>query len=135
MANETLRTGTEPSMASLMGDIIGDVQKLVRQELALARTEVKEEVSKAKVVAIQFGAALAAAAVGGLLLVLMLVHLLDAVTEIPLWGCYLLVGITFAGLGAFLFFRGKEKAKHIDFVPRETVQSIKENVQWIKSQT
>jgi hypothetical protein len=38
----------EPSVASLLGGIVGDAQALVRQEIALARQEIREEIGNAK---------------------------------------------------------------------------------------
>jgi hypothetical protein len=37
-----------PSMTSLLGGIVNDVQTLMKQELALAKREVAEELNKAK---------------------------------------------------------------------------------------
>ena len=38
----------EPSMASLVGGIVNDAQALIKQELALAKREVTDELNKAK---------------------------------------------------------------------------------------
>ena len=73
MATERER---DTSVASLLGGIVGDAQELVRKEIALARQEIREEISSAKDAGIQLAIAGAVLAVGGLLLVLMLAQAL-----------------------------------------------------------
>jgi hypothetical protein len=48
--------------------------------------------------------------VGGLLIVLMVVHLLDAFTDLPLWGCYGIVGIVLLTIGAVFLYSAKRRA-------------------------
>jgi hypothetical protein len=40
---------------------------------------------------------------------LMVVHLLDALTEIPLWGCYGIVGVVLLAIGGILFYSAKRR--------------------------
>jgi len=122
-------------MASLVSGIINDAQQLLRQEVTLAKQEVREELAKAKAVAAAGAIALALAVVGGLLLCLMLVHLLQWATGWPDWVCYGLVGGVFLAVAGVLAAVAKNKASQIDLVPRQTVETIKENVQWLKTQT
>ena len=126
---------SQPSMASLVGGIINDAQQLIRQEVTLAKQEVKEELGKVKAVAASAAIALALAVVGGLLLCLMLVHLLQWATGWHDWVCYGIVGGVFLAVAGALAAVAKSKASQIDVVPRQTVESIKENVQWLKTQT
>ena len=46
---------TEKSLGQLMGDVVSDVGTLVRQEIALAKVETKEELGKAGKAAGAFG--------------------------------------------------------------------------------
>src|SRR5207253_7144194 len=86
-------TITEPSLSSLVGGIINDFQSLMKQEVALARRELADELRKAKQAAISLGIGVGILAIGGLLLIFMLVHLLSwAVPAIPLWACYGIIG-------------------------------------------
>jgi len=138
---ENLHADAGPSVSNLIGGIIQDAQQLIRQEIALARREIQEEVTKAKIAAISFGTGMAVAVLGGLMFILMLVHLLHYLSgnqdpaAIPLWGCYGIVGALFVAGGAVLFLVAKNKVSQIDLVPRRTVETMKENVQWIKNQT
>jgi hypothetical protein len=133
----------EPSMASLVSGIIGDAQQLIRQEVALAKREVQEELNKAKVVAISFGTGAVVVVLGGLMFIFMLVHLIHWLSGgraadpawIPLWGCYAIAGGLFVLAGGVLFLIAKNKVTQLNLVPRRTVETMKENVQWIKNQT
>ena len=51
---------TSPSMSSLLGGIVSDIQALVRQEIALAKTEMLREWEKAKAWLRDRGVAIAA---------------------------------------------------------------------------
>ncbi len=134
MAND-LRTAPEPSMASLVSGIVSDAQDLFKQELALAKREMADELRKTRDAAISFGVGIGVAALGGWLLVLMVVYLLHEVALLPLWASYLIVGGVMVVVGCILFFVGRAKASSIHLVPQQTVETMKENVRWIKNQT
>jgi Putative Actinobacterial Holin-X, holin superfamily III len=123
---------TEPTLAQLVGDLVDDAKQLLRQELTLAKHEIHEELSKAKLALLSLGIGIGIAAIGGLLLIAMLVHLLNALTTLPLWTCYGIVGGVCAILGILLLYRSKRQIAQIDMVPQQTVETMKENVRWIK---
>jgi hypothetical protein len=127
---------SEPSLSSSLGGIINDLQVLAKQEIALARRELLDELHKARQAAISLGIGLGVTALGALLLVLMLVFLLNwAVAAIPLWGAFGIVGILLLALGGMLLLHAKNKAEDIHVVPEQTAETMKENLQWIKKQT
>jgi hypothetical protein len=132
---EQLQTEVSPSMTSLVEGIIADAQRLIRQELTLARSEIQEEWNKTKMAAAALGVGIVVVSLGGIFLCLMLVYLLNWLTELPLWACYGIVGGLFTLIGLGLIFAGRKQAGEINFVPRQTVETMKENVQWIKNQT
>ena len=136
MSND-LHTMSEPGLASLVSGIISDAQALLKQEVALARSEVTQEIRKTRDALISLGIGIAIATVGGLLLVLTLVHLLNWLTDgqLPLWACYGIIGALMVIIGGAVFFIGSHKASEINIVPRQTMETMKENVQWIKNQT
>jgi hypothetical protein len=63
----------------------------------------------------------------------MLVHLLDAMTDLPLWGAYGVVAAVLIAVGIGVLIAGKKKAEHVALVPDETTEAIKEDVGWIKA--
>jgi putative superfamily III holin-X len=124
---------SEPSLAALLGGIMNDAKDLLIHELTLAKLEVQDELRQSKTAALSLGIGIGVAAVGGMLLSLMFVHVLAAYTDIPLWGCYGIVGSVLAVLGEVLLASGTHKAEAIDVVP-QTVETMKENVQWLREQ-
>jgi hypothetical protein len=125
-------SNSEPSLAQLVSGLVSDTKLLLRQELELAKHEILEELRKIKVAAICLGVGIGVAAIGGLLFILMLVHLLNALTDWPLWICYAIVGGVFAIGGGVLLYRGVQQISQVDMVPQQTVETMKENVRWIK---
>jgi Putative Actinobacterial Holin-X, holin superfamily III len=123
---------SEPTLAQLVSELVSDAKQLLRQEVALAKHEIQEEVRKTKIAVVSLGAGIAIAALGGLLLIIMLVHLLNALTDLPLWACYGIVGGMCALVGVVLLYTGKKQMARIDMVPQQTVETMRENVRWIK---
>ena len=66
---------------------------------------------------------------------LALVHVLDAFTVVPLWGCYGIVASVLVVLGGVLLVAAKTKAEALDVVPQPTVVRMKESAQWLTKQT
>jgi len=132
MATERER---DPSVATLLSGIVGDAQELVRKEIALARQEIREEISTAKDVGIKLATAGAVLAVGGLfLLVTLALGIADLFNWSP-WAGFGLVGIVFAIVGYILYSAAQKRAKEINPVPEKTIETMKENVEWIKDRT
>ena len=128
---------SEPSLSSLVGGIINDFQSLMKQEAALARREIADELRKAKQAAISLGIGVGVLAIGGLLLIFMLVHLLSwAVPAIPLWACYGIIG----GLLSVRTWRNitvslRGEYQGGAYINERTAETMKENLKWIKNPT
>jgi uncharacterized membrane protein YqjE len=136
MAEDRIHTDTGPSLTSLVTGIVADMQKLVRQEIQLARTEVKQEWEKTKTAAGAMAAGVGLLSLGVVLLCFMLVYLLHQYVEaLPLWACYAIVGGGLAVLGVLLLVIGRAKASQVHMIPQQTAETMKENVQWIQNQT
>jgi Putative Actinobacterial Holin-X, holin superfamily III len=135
LSNRSAGSAADPSVAELIGGLIGDAQTLVRREIDLAKAEVGHEIDKAKQGAISLGIGIGVAALGGILLTLMLVHLIHEVGGLALWLSYLIIGAVFGIIGAVLLAQGAKRMKQIDPLPRETIESVKKDVQWISEQT
>jgi hypothetical protein len=124
----------EPTLAQLLIGLMHDAQQLLRQEVALAKHEIRIELRKILGVGMSLGLGIGIAAIGGLLLILMLVHLLHALIALPLWVCYGIVGGLCAAGGIVLLVLGKQKLARLHLVPQQTVETMQENVQWVKAQ-
>jgi hypothetical protein len=98
---------SEPKLGGLVAGILNDVKDLVTDGVALAKLEMRDELRKAKLAAVQVGIGIGIMGVGGILLLVMLVHLLAATTTIPLWGCYGIIGGALLLIGGVLLVTGK----------------------------
>lgn len=131
--DSTITSG--PTMTALVSGIIADAQALMRQELKLAKVEIKQELVKTRDAAISFGAGAGALVWATVLLTLMVVFLINWATNgaIPLWGCFGIVGGVMLAIGVTLLFIGKSRVESINLVPPQTAETLQENVQWIKN--
>jgi uncharacterized membrane protein YqjE len=130
-----IRSTTAPSLSGLVSGILHDAQELIHQEIALARVEIGGELRKTKAAALSMVAGLAVLAVGSLFLLLAIVFLISWATSdnVPLWGSFLIVGGILAAAGAALVFMGRARAEQINLVPRQTYDTLRENLQWMKN--
>ncbi|HKA34705.1 MAG TPA: phage holin family protein [Candidatus Binatia bacterium] len=97
----------EPPIGGLVSDIVRDFRELIVEGATLTKLEVQDELGKAKTAAIEVGAGAVVLGIGALMLLLMIVHLLAALTAIPLWGCYGIVGGVLVVIGGILLVAGK----------------------------
>ena len=125
----------ETSVSQLISGIVGDAQELVRKEITLARHEIREEIGNAKDAGIKLGIAGAVLAIGGLLVILALAQGIADLFNWPTWAGYALVGVVLAIVGGVLFSSAQKKIKELHPVPEQTVETMKENVEWIKDRT
>jgi len=122
----------DQSLGAMIGDLVGDVQDLIRGEVNLAKQEVKEEAKAAGMgIGLMVGAGVLAF-VGLFFIGLTLTYVLDAF--IPSWAAALIVAALFLIAAFVLFNMGKGRLQHVDPVPRQTVESIKEDAEWVKQQ-
>lgn len=125
--------GNNRSIADVLQDILVNVQTIIRSEVRLAKTEVTEEVSKAGRAAGIMGGGL----VGGLFTVwlLLLTSLFALSTVMPFWAAALVLLVIMAVVTAILLTAGKKRFKTVHSVPEKTIETMKENVEWVKSQS
>ena len=122
----------DQSLGAMIGELVGDVQDLIRGEVNLAKQEVKEEAKAAGMgVGLMVGAGVLAF-VGLFFIGLTLTYALNAV--IPIWAAALIVAALFLIAAFVLFTMGKGRLQHVDPVPRQAVESIKEDAEWVKQQ-
>jgi hypothetical protein len=131
MATDVMPNTEQTSMTKLVGGIIDDTQRLLKQQADLLKADLRREISGAKEVGMSMALAVALMSVGGLLLSFMLAHLLSwAVPDLPLWGSYGIVGGLFAAAGGIVFYLSREKLDKLTPPGEQTVEGLKENLQW-----
>ncbi|MEU8818497.1 phage holin family protein [Actinoplanes sp. NPDC048796] len=123
----------ETSVGELIGNISNDLSQLFRQEVELAKAEVQQEAKKAGKAAGLLGGAGFAGYLAVLFLSLAAVFALDAV--MPAGWAALIVAAVWGIVGAVLYTNGKKKLKNVDPMPRRTVDTLKEDAQWLKNPT
>jgi type IV secretory pathway TrbD component len=129
-------TGTsdqrEPSAAELVKQLSEQTSRLVRQEVELAKAELTVKGKRAGVGAGMFGGAgvsglyalgaLTAAAIAALAL------------AVATWLAALIVAVIWAAIAGVMALTGKSKVQQaMPPVPRDSVDSVKEDVQWTKA--
>ena len=120
------------SISELLHDIVGNVQEIVRSELLLARTEVKEEgLRAAKAAPLLIGGATIGLYAFGFLLLACVYALALALGT---WAAALIVAVVLGIIAAGLLGVGLKRAKDIGPVAPKTIETVKENVQWAKRQ-
>jgi len=123
----------EPSLGELFAELTREMTTLVRQEVHLATIEVGHKTSEIGK-DVGFLAVGGAIAYAGLLAVIAAVIMILA-NFIAWWLSALIVGLAVAAAGYFLVRRGLDAIKQIDFAPKQTIRTIKEDVEWAKHQT
>lgn len=124
----------ERSLGELFGDLARDTGALVRQEVHLATTEMTQKATRAGK-DIGFLVAGGAVAYAGFLALLAALIIGLGQLGLPWWVSALIVGLVVAGIGAFLAQRGLSALKETNLVPRQTVDTLKEDAEWVKEQT
>jgi cobalamin biosynthesis protein CobD/CbiB len=119
------------SLGSLISGIFQDAQTLIAKEIAAAKLELKQEVSKGIKAGVSLGVGGFLLVVGFILLTLMIVFLISTYTPIPLWGSLGIVGLVFCVAGAIALIVGKRKVTEVKPVPEDTLQHTKEDVRYI----
>jgi uncharacterized membrane protein YqjE len=120
------------SVPEVLQDIVGNLQEIIRSEFRLAKTEIKEEASKAARPAAMFGAGLLFSFYALGFLLLAIVYGLSVV--MASWLAALIVGALLAMVAAGLMNSSGKKLKRVNPTPEKTIQSLEENVQWGKNQ-
>lgn len=128
----THTTADDRSMGDIVGDIAKDVSALVRQEMDLAKVEMKQEATKAGKGAGMLGGAGVAGHMALLFLTFTLVFLLD--NWMPLELAALIMTAVWGIIAAVLAARGRKELKQVDPKLETTQRTLKEDVQWAKAQ-
>lgn len=126
--------GSERSLGDIVGDIASDLSALVRQEIDLAKTELKQEATKAGKGAGMLGGAGLAGYLALLFTSLTLMFALYQLIGGYVWAA-LIVAVLWAIVGAVLASSGRKQLKKVDPKLEATTQTLKEDAQWAKHPT
>jgi hypothetical protein len=121
------------SLGELFSDLTQETSTLVRQEVQLAKAELRQSAE-------QVGRSVASMLVGGAVAYAGFLALLAAVilglgeAGVPWWLSALIVGIVVAAIGMVMVMRARSGLRPENLAPKETIESLKEDREWVKEQ-
>ncbi|MFJ5996999.1 phage holin family protein [Streptomyces sp. NPDC092370] len=110
-----------------------DIQTLFRQEVELAKAEIREEAGKAGKAAGLYGGA----GFGGYMVALFasLAAMFALANVMDTGWAALIVTAVWAGIAAVLFVMGRSRMREVSPKPEQTVETLKEDAQWARHPT
>ena len=115
----------------VLQSIVGNVGDIVRSEVQLAKAEMKEEATKAA----RGGAMLATGGILGLFGLAFVFWTVAAGLTLwmPVWAASLIVGVVLLAVAGALAMVGLNRLRQVHAKPEQAMESVKEDVEWIRS--
>ncbi|MFI6033257.1 phage holin family protein [Streptomyces sp. NPDC051315] len=132
-SHPTTSRGGDRSVGELLSAVTSDIQTLFRQEVELAKTEVRQEATKAGKAAGMYGGAGFAGYM--VLLFLSLAAVLGLANVMDGGWAALIVTAVWAVVAAVLYQRARTRMRTVAPKPEQTVETMKENAQWARHPT
>lgn len=125
-------TKDERSLGELFSELATETSNLVKQEVSLAQAELTQKATKAgkNVGYLVVGGAIAYA---GLLAIIAAV-IIGLSHVVSAWIAALLVGIIITVVAVVMIMSALSALKNMSMTPTQTVETIKEDAQWLKNQ-
>ena len=122
----------ERSLGDLFSELAAETGSLVREEVALAKAELTE---KAADVGKNVGYLAVGGAIGyAALLAILAAAILALSALMPAWAAALIVAGVVGMVAFVLISSALTELRRTELTPEETVESIKEDAQWLKNQ-
>ena len=119
------------SIGGLLRGILMDLRTLIREEIALARVEIREQAGRARAAAMSFGMAAGALLFGATFLLIAMATGIAELLDWPVWAGFLIVAVLLSIIGFIALSSGRKQLQGFHAVPVETVETVKENSEWI----
>jgi uncharacterized membrane protein YqjE len=120
------------TVPELLGNIVDNIQQIIRSEFRLAKAELQEKASRASKPATILGAGFLLGLYGLGFLLLAAVYALSMIMAAGL--AALIVGGFLTLVSIALVTSSAKKLKALNPAPEKTIQTLQENVQWAKDQ-
>jgi hypothetical protein len=122
----------ERPLGELFSDLASETSTLFRNEVALAKVELTDKATKVgkNVASLVIGGAVAYAAL--LAICAAVILLLDM--AMPAWLAALVVGLIVGCVAWLLISKAVANLRRTELTPQQSVESLKEDAQWIKDQ-
>lgn len=128
------------SIPSLLRELRDETTTLLRQEVTLAKVELKDNASRLAGRAVQMAVGGFVAYAGIIVLLIGIGHLLGALfirmgmsEDLAAWLAPAVIGLVVALIGWGMLARAKNALAHDELTPRRTVDSMKENKEWAQN--
>ncbi|MBJ7455669.1 MAG: phage holin family protein [Thermoleophilia bacterium] len=121
----------EASIGELLRRLSEDTSELVRQEMALARAELTEQGKQVGIGAGLLGGAAVATLLALGALTAAVIAGLDEI--VPLWLAATIAAALWAAIAGALALRGRGEVREATPPAAQTVETVKEDVQWAKT--
>ena len=115
-----------PSITGMISAVVADAKELLIAELTLTKLEFQREFTKAKAAAVTVAIGVSFGFIGVISFVFMVVHLLETVTVVPLWGCFGIVGGALFLFGALVATSGKIRIKDVNLLTHSPIEMKKD---------
>jgi len=122
----------QEGIAPLLGDLLKDLQRMVRGEIALARSEIRDDVSQAGKGVASMAIAAIVGLTGFIFLMLAATYVLNL--WVRMWIAAGIVAVVLLVVAAILAMNAKSKLSAANLKPEQTIESMKENEEWAKQQ-
>jgi hypothetical protein len=131
------------SVVALLSDVASDVTRLLHQEVELAKTEIRAEAKKAaKATRLLAGGAMALHLVAVIASVAAVLAVTEVLTDaLPQWKdlapmmAATGMAVLWLIIGVVLIRTGSRRLRRISPVPQQTIQSLKEDIAWLRKPT
>ncbi len=124
-------TSSNATLTPLVAGIVNDAQALIRQQLTLFQTEMKNDLRRTKEATIPLVIGVVVCFLAGLILCMacayLILYIWPACAQFVAFG---IVGIVLAIIGGALLYTGKAKFDAFNPLPEKAVEGLKENIQW-----
>ncbi len=121
------------TLSDVLQDILRNLQEIVRSEVRLAKAEIRDEAVQAGSSALWVAAGAVAALCAWMFLSWTAVYALAVFMS--MWAATLAVAVTLAIVAGVLLVIGVRRFKRIQPIPARTVDTLKENLEWMKQST
>jgi putative superfamily III holin-X len=131
LAAHAVQIDPDTKITELVGQLASDSKRLVRDEILLAKLEVKESVRTGARGVLWLSMAFGIAVIALVALTITLASLIGRLADGHYWVGALVTGIIEVGLGAFLILRGVRRFGEPSYTLGESREEIRETAAWV----
>ena len=121
------------SVTHVLQDILRNVQDILRSEVRLAKAEIRQEATQAATSALWMTVGVVGLLSAWMFLLWTAVYALT--TVLPLWAATLVIAVAVACAGGTVLTAGLRRFTRMKPMPERTIESLQENLEWMKQPT